>query len=80
MPDPADDTPLCYDCAEPALNPEPPTPTSTPTPTPTTLDGEGLHVMSCGHQVHRDCFDRYHAAVLGGGSEQLAQRLQTGLA
>ena len=39
----------------------------------------GLHVMSCGHQVHTDCFDRYRTSMLSGGSEQLASRLQNGL-
>jgi len=29
---------------------------------------------SCGHQVHPDCFYRYRNSVLGGGSEQVAQR------
>ena len=43
------------------------------------MDGEGVGVMCCGHQVHADCFDRYHASVLSRGSEAGAQRAQSGL-
>ena len=43
------------------------------------MDGEGVSVMCCGHQVHADCFDRYHASVLSRGSDAGAQRAQSGL-
>ena len=45
------------------------------------LDGEGAHVLACGHAAHAECHARYLAAAEEAGAEGLAEsRARVGLA